>query len=111
MVGRKTQAKRMSKQLKEVGEKLAKLRWQGGKAMMDFIKRHLQGHIAYFGVSGNSRSVRNYVFHVSRLLFKWLNRLSQRSRINWARFNRVLKSWLPPVRVLHNLYPAPLWMT
>jgi len=111
VVGRKTQAKRMSKKLKEVGEKLAKLRWQGGKAMMDFIKRHLQGHIAYFGVSGNSRSVRNYVFHVSRLLFKWLNRRSQRSRINWARFNRVLKSWLPPVRVLHNLYPAPLWMT
>ncbi len=59
--------------------------------MMDNAKRHLQGHIAYFGVSGNSRS--------------------QRRSVNWARFGEVLKAWLPPVRILHNLYPSPLWMT
>lgn len=110
VVGRKTQARRASKKLKEVGERLARLRTAGGKAMMDYAKRHLQGHIAYYGVSGNSRSLRAYVYHVGRLLFKWLNRRSQRRRINWVRFSRVLKSWLPPVRILHNLYPAPLWM-
>ena len=111
MVGRKTQGSRISRKLKEVGVRLAKLRTSGGRAMMDYAKRHLQGHIAYFGVSGNSRSLKTYVYRVSRMLFKWLNRRSQRKSVNWARFGEVLKAWLPPVRIKHNLYPEPLWMT
>jgi RNA-directed DNA polymerase len=109
-VGHKTQRERFSKKLKEVGERLAQLRTQGGKTMMLYLKRHLQGHLAYYGVSGNMRSLRNYVYRVSRLLFKWLNRRSQRSSVNWARFNSVLKDWLPPVRIQRNLYPT-LWKT
>ncbi len=50
MVGRKTQCSRISRKLKEVGARLAKLRTRGGRAMMNYAKRHLQGHIAYFGV-------------------------------------------------------------
>jgi len=111
MVGRKTQGSRISRKLKEVGVRLAKLRTSGGRAMMDYTKRHVQEHIAYFGVSGNSRSLKTYVYRVSRMLFKWLNRRSQRKSVNWARFGEVLKTWLPPVRIKHNLYPEPLWMT
>ncbi len=111
MVGRKTQGSRIIRKLKEVGVRLAKLRTSGGRAMMDYAKRHLQGHIVYFGVSGNSRSLRTYVYRVSRMLFKWLNSRSQRRSVNWARFGEVLKAWLPPVRIKHNLYPRPLWMT
>lgn len=106
LVGRKTQKERICKKLAEVGVKLAKLRTAGGREMMRYAKRHLQGHIAYYGVSGNSRSIRKYVYNVSRLLFKWLNRRSQRKSFNWARFSEVLKRWLPPVRIMHNLYPG-----
>ena len=106
MVGRKTQGSRINRKLKEVGVRLAKLRTSGGRAMMDYAKRHLQGHIAYFGVSGNSRSLKTYVYRVSRVLFKWLNRRSQRGSVNWARFGEVLKIWLPPARIKHNLYPC-----
>lgn len=108
MVGRKTQGSRINRKLKEVGERLAKLRTSGGRAMMDYAKRHLQGHIAYFGISGNSRSLRTYVYRVSLMLFKWLNRRSQRRSVNWARFGEVLETWLPPVRIKHNLYPGTL---
>ncbi|MFZ3000399.1 MAG: group II intron reverse transcriptase/maturase [Undibacterium umbellatum] len=105
-LGRKTQKERVSKKLKEVGDRLASLRVRGGRAMMEYAKRHLQGHIAYFGVSGNSRSLRKYVYNVSHLLYKWLNRRSQRKSFNWERFSEVLKRWLPPVRIMHNLYPS-----
>jgi hypothetical protein len=91
-----------------MGTGIAKLRVKGGRAMMDYAKRHLQGHIAYFGVSGNSRSLKTYVYRVSRVLFKWLNRRSQRKSVNWARFGEVLKTWLPAARIKHNLYPGPL---
>ena len=76
--------------------------------MMEFAHQHLQGHLGYYAVSGNSRSLRSYVNCVSRLLFKWLNRRSQKRSTNWERFSKVLRGWLPKVRILHNLYPSPL---
>ena len=111
VVGRKTQRERIVTKLKGVSERLSRLRVQGGRAMMQYARQHLQGHMAYYGVSGNSRSLRQYVYRISRLLYKWLNRRSQRRSINWSRFSNVLKAWLPPTRIQHNFYPTPLWMT
>lgn len=111
VVGRKTQRERIAKKLKDVSRRLAKLRTQGGKAMMHYAKRHLCGHVAYYAVSGNARQIRNYAYLISRLLFKWLNRRSQRRSINWAKFSKVLKGWMPSLSIRHNLYPKPLWMT
>jgi len=79
--------------------------------MMDYAKRHLQGHVGYYGVSGNARQVGTYAYRVSRLLFKWLNRRSQRRGVTWDRFSKVLSGWRPSLRIWHNLYPKPLWMT
>ena len=106
MVGRKTQKERMTKKLKAFGERLKRLRTEGGKAMMQYARQHLRGHLAYYAVSGNSRSLRQYFYAASRLLFKWLNRRSQRRSITWARFGPVLRDWLPRIHIQHNLYPA-----
>jgi len=111
VVGRTTQRERIAKKLKEVSLRLATLRTQGGKAMMHYAKRHLSGHVAYYAVSGNARQIRHYAYLISRLLFKWLNRRSQRRSINWDKFSKVLKGWMPSLRIRHNLYPKPLWMT
>lgn len=111
MVGRKTQRERTAKKLKEVSRRLAMLRPQGGNAMMDYAKRHLTGHVAYYAVSGNARQIYNYAYQIGRLLFKWLNRRSQRKSIGWSKFSKILKSWMPSLRIRHNLYPKPLWMT
>ena len=111
VVGRKTQGERIRKKLKALNVRLAALRTHGGKAMVAYVKRHLQGHIQYFGVSGNSRSLRRYVYHAGRLLFKWLNRRSQRRSVAWDRFNQVVAPHLPRARIIHNLYPTLPWMT
>jgi hypothetical protein len=110
-VGRKTEGKRFRHKLKGLNERLRELRSHGGRAMMAYVRRHLQGHIQYYGVSGNSRAVRRYVYAASRLLFKWLNRRSQRRSFPWAHFSKVLERWLPKPRIVHNLYPVPLWKT
>lgn len=109
-VGHKTQRERMQRKLKELNVRLASLRIQGGKAMMEYASRHLQGHIQYFGVSGNSRSLRQYLHQVRRQLFKWLNRRSQRRSFNWQRFGEAMDHYLPRTRIVHNLYPTPSWM-
>src|SRR5450755_1330896 len=53
VVGRKTQRERLCKKLKSLNVRLADLRTMGGKAMLEYVVRHLQGHIQYYGVSGN----------------------------------------------------------
>ena len=111
IVGRTTQRDRITKKLKEVNQKLAQLRLQGGKAMMLYARRHLVGHVAYYGVSGNARQIRNYAYRMSRVLFKWINRRSQRRSCNWAKFSKALRAWMPSLRIQHNLYPKPLWKT
>jgi len=111
VVGRRTEAKRSRKKLKTLNERLRRLRSQGGAAMVAFIQRHLRGHIQYYGVSGNSRGVAGYVYFATRLLFKWLNRRSQKRSMNWKRFGLAVRPLLPTARILHDLYPIPWWKT
>ena len=111
VVGHQTQGERIRKKLKALNVRLAALRTHGGQAMVAYVRRHLQGHIQYFGVSGNSRSLQEYVYQAGRLLFKWLNRRSQRRSMAWDRFNQVVASQLPRPRIIHDLYPTLPWMT
>lgn len=111
VVGRKTDGKRLCKKLKLVDERLRRLRASGGWAMLAYVRRHLQGHIQYYGVSGNSRSLATYVYRVAGLLFKWLNRRSQRRSLTWKRFGEVIRPRLPKPRIVHDLYPIPWWKT
>lgn len=63
------------------------------KAMKEWIKNHrtiplelifktinakLRGHYQYYGVTDNTRDVKNFLQQTKWLLFKWLNRRSQR---------------------------------
>ena len=65
----------------------------------------LRGHYQYYGVSGNSSSLRRYYQLMLRLVMKWLNRRSQRKSFNWERFQRYLNHYpLPLPRIVHNFY-------
>lgn len=60
MLGRRSQCERIAKKLKEVSDRLSVLRVEGDRAMMDYAKRHLRGHAAYYAVRGNARNIRIY---------------------------------------------------
>ncbi|MEA5446869.1 group II intron reverse transcriptase/maturase [Gammaproteobacteria bacterium AB-CW1] len=65
----------------------------------DRLSRLLRGHYAYYGVIGNSRSLRQVLHAVKRLWIKWLGRRSQR-RMNWETAQRLLQRYpLPPARL------------
>ncbi len=69
------------------------------------LTRRLQGHINYFGVSGNMRSIEQLLLRARRAWYKWLRRRSNHSRLNWERFNAVLRRYpLPRARVV-----VPMW--
>jgi group II intron reverse transcriptase/maturase len=102
-LGRKTQRERFRRKLGALGTRLEALRIEGTRAMQEYVRQHLNGHIQYYGVRGNSRRVRHYVFCVARLLYKWLNRRSERRSFNWLRYHDWLQRWLPRPRIVHAL--------
>ena len=105
LVGRRTEAKRIRNKLKELNLRMSELRVKGGRAMLDFAKQHFQGHLQYYGVSGNLSSVERYLKFTQRLLFKWLNRRSQKRSMAWPEFREYLKaSGMPRPRIVRNLY-------
>lgn len=68
----------------------------------------IRGHLAYFGVNDNQRSTTALIFWSGRAWHKWLNRRSQRARLNWERFNDLLKDYpLPRPKVSVNLWTSP----
>jgi group II intron reverse transcriptase/maturase len=62
--------------------------------------RRIQGHFNYFGVNGNMRALQLLVKKTEQAWHKWLNRRSQRSRLNWKRFADLLKDFPLPRPVI-----------
>ena len=71
------------------------------------IKSILRGHYNYFGLACNRPKLVHFYYEVSGLLYKWLNRRSQRKSINGAKFKRMLLRdplpFPPDVRKLKHL--------
>jgi len=64
------------------------------------------GYLNYYAITDNSRHVSTYVYYVKRILFKWLNRKSQRKAYTWEGFLQALShiGW-PSLRVRKDLNP------
>jgi hypothetical protein len=71
------------------------------------LKRRIQGHFNYFGVSGNFMSLLLVIEQATRSWYKWLCRWSHRKRLTWERFADLLHDFpLPKPRIT-----VPLWGT
>jgi hypothetical protein len=69
--------------------------------LLAVLRRKLRGYWNYYGVIGNSSMTAKYQREVNRLLYKWMNRRSQRRSMTWTQFGRRLPGWdLPPPRVV-----------
>jgi RNA-directed DNA polymerase len=75
-------------------------------AILRTAKAKLNGHLNYFAITDNYTMCQNFKREVEGLLFKWLNRRSQRRSYNWERFYDAL-AWVgwPSVHIRHNLCP------
>jgi group II intron reverse transcriptase/maturase len=67
----------------------------------------LKGHMAYFGITGNIRRVAWLVHEAQRSWRKWLSRRSDKSRVSWEAFNRLLKQCPLPSPRIYRRYAAP----
>lgn len=65
----------------------------------------LQGHYNYYGVSGNFESIKSFYQQSRRIIFKWMNRRSQKKSWNWKGFERYLSTYpLPKPKLTYAFY-------
>jgi len=106
MMGHKTQKEKLRKGLTELNLWLKNVRnlfllkdwWK-------VLSAKLLGHYNYFGVSGNMRCLKQFQHEASKLIYKWINRRSQKRSMTWEEYFRYL-DWnpLPQPRIQHDLY-------
>jgi len=72
------------------------------------VREKLRGHYGYYGVTDNSLGIGRFYIEVKKLLYKWLNRRSQRKAMNWEKFNMMDERIpLPRPRIRVNLFAQP----
>ena len=66
-----------------------------------YLRSVVAGHVRYFGVPNNSRTIGLFRFLVGGLWWRTLKRRGQKHRLPWTRMRRYIDRWLPPARVCH----------
>lgn len=101
MVKRKTQATRMARKLKELRAEMRK-RWHVKvPEQYTWLSQVLRGHYSYYGLIFNGRSLNQFYELVKRMWFKALKRRSQKSKMNWKKFERLLTALPLPKPTIH----------
>jgi RNA-directed DNA polymerase len=104
----KTKKARLYKAINDVADWLSKNRNRyTTEKIFRHIKSVLRGHYNYFGLACNRPKLVHFYFEVTRLLYRWLNRRSQRKNLNSKKFARLLEQnqlpFPPDVRKLKHL--------
>jgi len=95
-VKRKTSKKKYRASLLRCKEWIRRNRHIPTEDFMKTMKIKLQGHCRYYGVTDNRNAVSNFIDEVKRLIFKWLNRRSQKKSFNWDKYNLFLEKYPLP---------------
>lgn len=61
----------------------------------------VRGHLRYYGVSFNSRALKGFIRQATRIMYKWLNRGSQRRSFTWENFQRFMDQYPLPRPVVY----------
>jgi RNA-directed DNA polymerase len=107
-VKRRTSRKKFGKSLKEFSEWARRSRNVLSKGeMIRQARARVIGHLNYYAITDNLGKCTDFVYYATRILYKWINRKSQRKSYTWSAFNQVLKwvNW-PVPRIRKDLNPC-----
>jgi len=98
---RVTVKKRMRATLKAIRAKLRSKMHDDIPTVGKWLGRVVQGYFNYFGVPGNGYCLTSFRSEICRAWRRRLKRRSQRHRLSWERFNRLVNRYIPPYRSTH----------
>ncbi len=106
-VKRRTSRKKLGQSLRKFTEWAMKARTVLRKGeMLRKARARVVGYLNYYAITDNSKRCSYYVFCATRILFKWLNRKSQRNAYTWSDFRQAL-AWAKwtTARIRNDLNP------
>jgi group II intron reverse transcriptase/maturase len=89
-VKRRTSRKKLRASIANFTDWLQKGRHQRIGRLFATLNSKYRGYWNYYGVIGNSASLQRFFYTTQRLVFKWLNRRSQRRSYTWVGFNALV---------------------
>jgi group II intron reverse transcriptase/maturase len=98
---RKTIKKRLLSKLKWIRVELRKRLHFQPKEVGRWLRKIIQGHLNYYGVPTNGKSLNLFVEEITKAWLKQLRRRSQRHVMTWQRFKRLVDYWIPKVKITH----------
>jgi RNA-directed DNA polymerase len=107
-VKRRTSRKKLGQSLRKFSDWARKVRHVLRKGeMLRQAKIRVMGHLSYYAITDNMGRSSYYAYRARGILFKWLNRKSQRKAYTWASLNQAMASIKWPVpRVRKDLNPC-----
>lgn len=100
-LGRKTIAKKMKAKLLDIKQSLRKRMNQDVYAQGRWLNTVVQGFYNYHAVPGNGYALDGFKTAISRLWLRSLRRRSQKSTVNWKRLNKLIRLFIPSVKIVH----------
>jgi RNA-directed DNA polymerase len=101
-IHRKTARKKFLAKLRDLKAKMMRIRHATVSQVGSWLQSVLRGWFRYYAVPGNYPRLQQFRDAVQKLWLRLLRRRSQRGRrLNWSRFQKVCKRWLPSPRIEH----------
>ncbi len=101
----KTSRKRFTRAVRAIKEWCRYHRHLPIREQHRMLMKKLRGHCQYYGAPGNFQALSNFRYQLLCIWRKWLDRRSQRARMAWERFNKVLSRYPIP----HTNHLTPIW--
>jgi group II intron reverse transcriptase/maturase len=92
-VKRKTSRKKFYASLQNCKKWVDENRHEVKNILMKKLNQKLIGHYRYYGVTDNGPNLVKFREEVKRILFKYMNKRSQRTSYNWKGFQQFLKKY------------------
>ena len=105
VVRRKTASKRLTAALQRIATWCRDHRHWKVAEQHKTLCRKIQGHYAYYGITGNNRALAMFRHQAGRRWRYWLNRRSWKASMSWTRFGQLLEHYpIPPEVMVKSIY-------
>jgi group II intron reverse transcriptase/maturase len=105
IIKRRTEKSRLARCATVIDDWCRKHRHLPIKEQHKKLSRKLQGHYAYYGITGNSISIARFRDIAAESWLKWLGRRSRKAERTWKWYALLKRRYpLPPARAIHSIY-------
>ncbi len=105
IIKRRTSRNKLRKSIKNFSLWCKDNRSKRIRRIVEMLNSKYKGYYNYYGVIGNSKGINEFYEATLKILYKWMNRRSQRKSFNWKEFTAKMKWYrLIKPRVVEKAY-------